>query len=63
MGIGNSPRECSPLHHGEVPTHAGKCPISNTPFSFEIPEADQEWGGGGQGSTPPNFTSYNCIIY
>ena len=23
MGIGHSPRECSPLHHGEVPTHAG----------------------------------------
>ena len=23
MGIGHSQRECSPLHHGEVPTHAG----------------------------------------
>ena len=22
MGIGHSPGECSPLHHGEVPTHA-----------------------------------------
>ena len=53
MGIGNSPRECSPLHHGEVPTHAGKCPISNTPFSFEIPEADQ--GGGGAGVNPTKF--------
>ena len=23
MGIGHSQRECSPLHHCEVPTHAG----------------------------------------
>ena len=23
VGIGYSQRECSPLHHGEVPTHAG----------------------------------------
>ena len=23
VGIGHSPRECSPLYHGEVPTHAG----------------------------------------
>ena len=23
VGIGHSQRECSPLHHGEVPTHAG----------------------------------------
>ena len=23
MGNGHSPRECSPLHHYEVPTHAG----------------------------------------
>ena len=24
VGIGHSPRECSPLYHVEVPTHTGK---------------------------------------
>ena len=24
MGIGHSPRECSPLYRGEVPTHTGE---------------------------------------
>ena len=28
VGIGHSPRECSPLHHGEVPTHAGDLSVS-----------------------------------
>ena len=37
VGIGHSQRECSPLHHGEVPTHAGVCiTLTNNYLAFFI---------------------------
>ena len=36
MGIGHSPRECSPLHHGEVPTHTGAFHINAVFLGFNL---------------------------
>ena len=45
MGIGHSQRECSPLHHGEVPTHAGdlttQAPRVNTGYTELNPHAQR----------------------